>query len=110
MVPNRLSFAVVAVACVGAAGVGSYLPTRQNGLSVAVPAASAGPSVVLPATPLPEANEANEADEVDGASGPNGYEFRSSGPVSLLFSTAGAVRGAALRAAEAEPVAKVVPG
>jgi len=56
MVPNRLSFAVVAVACVGAAGVGSYLATRQNGLSVAVPAASAGPSVVLPATPLPEAN------------------------------------------------------
>ena len=56
MVPNRLTFAVVAAACVAAAGVGSYLATRQNGLSVAVPAATAGPSAAAPATPLAEAD------------------------------------------------------
>src|SRR5262245_45728133 len=56
MVPNRLTFAVVAVACVVAAGVGSYVATRQNGLSVAVPAASAGPNAAAPAALVAEAD------------------------------------------------------
>lgn len=50
MPSNRFAFVAVAVACVAAAGGGSYLATRQNVASVAIPAAAAS----APAEPVEE--------------------------------------------------------
>ncbi len=41
MASNRLAFVLVTIACVGAAGVGSYVATRENVGRVAIPAAVA---------------------------------------------------------------------
>ena len=46
MVSNRLTLAALAAACIGAAGVGGYLATRNNVTNIAAPeAASATPAV-----------------------------------------------------------------
>jgi hypothetical protein len=53
MLSNRLAFAVLAIACIGAAAGGGYLATRQS----AVPA-PASAQVQSPATPAPSATAA----------------------------------------------------
>lgn len=63
MATSRLAFAVVGIACVAAAGGGSYIATRQNLGQVAVPAAVASaplapavtPEAVAPIAPPPAA-------------------------------------------------------
>lgn len=57
MLPNRLAFVALAVACVAAAAGGGYLASRQNTTTVpvaAAPAASAAPSSVTPEKPVQE--------------------------------------------------------
>ncbi len=55
MVSNRLTFAALAVACVGAAGAGGYFATRQN--SVPAPAAAMAAPMAAPAeAPRRESN------------------------------------------------------
>lgn len=51
---HRLAFAAVAVACVVAAGGGSYLATRHNLASVTTPDAAAAPAAAVPFTPAAE--------------------------------------------------------
>jgi hypothetical protein len=53
MPSNRLALTALGLACVAAAGAGSYFATRQNVASVAVPAASA--AFAPPAAPAPSA-------------------------------------------------------
>jgi hypothetical protein len=50
---NRLAFVALAAACIGAAGVGGYLATRQNVTSMAAPDAAAA-SVVPNPKPVQE--------------------------------------------------------
>src|SRR5215475_11885749 len=45
---NRLALAALAAACIGAAGVGGYLATRQNVTSIAAPEAAAASAVPNP--------------------------------------------------------------
>lgn len=53
MATNRLGLALIGIACVVAAGAGSYIATRQNLGQMAVPAAVAASGT--PATPIAEA-------------------------------------------------------
>jgi hypothetical protein len=56
MLSNRLAFAALAVACIGAAAGGGYLATRQN--VVPAPASAQSPSAIAPAAPASAASSA----------------------------------------------------
>lgn len=51
MLSNKLAFAAVAICCIGAAGAGGYLASRQN--AVPTPAAAQGASATTVETPKP---------------------------------------------------------
>ena len=62
MFPNRLAFAALGIACVGAAAGGSYLATRHNVADVASPPAQAASATV----PAPAAQPVQETEAVVG--------------------------------------------
>ena len=82
MLSNRLAFAALAVACIGAAAGGGYLATRQNTVPTPAsaqvqPAAAAAPAAALPkttatavttpfGTPAPSAKVVQETEGVGG--------------------------------------------
>src|SRR6185369_15018201 len=75
---NRLALAAVAAACIGAAGVGGYLATRQNVTSMAAPEAAAASAVPNPkpvqeteASVSPAATPASAASDVAPAPVPS---------------------------------------
>lgn len=71
MTSNRLVFSALGLACVAAAGGGSYLATRHNGTSVAVPAAAAAPaSPLIPPAREPAAAISAPARADDSGDGP----------------------------------------
>jgi len=55
MLSNRLAFAALAVACIGAAAGGGYLASRQNAVPVPASAQAQPQGVVAPAAPAPPA-------------------------------------------------------
>jgi hypothetical protein len=59
MLSNRLAFAALAVACIGAAAGGGYLATRQN--TVPTPASAQGQAAATPATASPAVTTAPAA-------------------------------------------------
>jgi hypothetical protein len=58
MLSNRLAFAALGLACVTAAGGGSYLATRQNAASVAAPTADTSSTLVESSTQTVQETEA----------------------------------------------------
>jgi hypothetical protein len=72
MLPNRLAFVALGVACVAAAAGGGYLATRQNAVPVpAVAAATSSPAsadapAAVPAAPAPAPKQEVQASEAAG--------------------------------------------
>jgi hypothetical protein len=54
MLANRLAFAALAVACIGAAAAGGYLASRQNSAPVSAASAPGLPATTSPARPVQE--------------------------------------------------------
>jgi len=69
MLSNRLAFAALAVACIGAAAGGGYLASRQN--TVPVPAAAqAQPATAASPAPAPRAAQPVQETEAAVAEAP----------------------------------------
>lgn len=54
MLSNRLAFAALALACIGAAGAGGYLASRQNAVSAPVSAQVSRPAATATSAPGPQ--------------------------------------------------------
>jgi type IV secretory pathway VirB10-like protein len=81
MLSNRLAFAALAVACIGAAAGGGYLATRQNAVpapaSAQVPAAPPATSLPAPVTPaVAPSQPVHETEAVVGDSAPRSAPAR----------------------------------
>jgi hypothetical protein len=70
MLSNRLAFAALAVACIGAAAGGGYLASRQTAVPAAAQAATSVPQASIPSSPAASAGTpVQETEAVVGESG-----------------------------------------
>ena len=74
MLSNRLAFAALAIACIGAAAGGGYLATRQNTVPTPAsaqiqPSAPPAPAPVMATRPAPAAAPAKPVQETEGVVG-----------------------------------------
>jgi hypothetical protein len=82
MLSNRLAFAALAVACIGAAAGGGYLATRQNAVPAPV-AAQAQPSVPIVSAPAP-VPAAQPVQETEGVVGDTAAKSAAAAPPAKL--------------------------